>query len=118
MIQSGDTFMPLTYGVEIEFIVPAAGSGTYQDLGAVRGPQVAAAIEAKGVPCFYAGYNHIVDHRRWKIVTDSSLHVPVGYTGLELVSPPLEEGEAGFGQITKVCEALRELGATVNKSCG
>lgn len=108
----------LTYGVEIECIVPTPRDGNYREIGAQRGPQVAAAIEAKGVACWYAGYTHTTDHRRWKIVTDGSLRVPTGYTGLEIVSPPLADGPEGFETIGKVCDALRELGATVNRSCG
>jgi hypothetical protein len=109
--------MSLDYGIEIEFLVPTAHSGGYRDLGAIIGPRIAAAIEAVDVPCYYAGYSHVLDRRRWKIVTDGSLYPPAGYTGLELVSPPMNE--EGFGQIEKVCRVIEEsFNATVNKSCG
>lgn len=115
--------MALTYGVEIECIVPTPRGGHYREVGRERGPVLASAIEAAGVPCVYAGYSHTTNHRQWKIVTDGSLRVPtlvgIAYTGLEIVSPPLTEGDpVGIEQIEKVCRVLEDLGATVNKSCG
>lgn len=100
----------LDYGVEIEFLVPSMNAGT-----PMTQERVAAALTAVGVECRAAGYNHTT-LRTWKIVSDASLRPGPNQAGFELVSPPSNENH--LGQITKVCEVLTALGATVNKSCG
>jgi len=86
------------FGVEIEF------------LATVSREEVVRKICSNGITCYDEGYNHDdhIDH--WKLVRDGSC-------GLELVSPILS-GEDGLRQIEAVCDALREVGAKVDTSCG
>ena len=75
------------FGVEIEFF-------------GVDHRVLASAVRDKGVECHVENYNHLTrDH--WKIVTDSSLS---GRNSGEVVSPKLQ-GQAGFDQLQKVCQA-------------
>ena len=69
------------------------------------------AILRRGIACSIEGYNHIT-RRHWKIVTDASVH-----GGYELVSPVLK-GAEGLNEVKLVCEALEEVGAIINKTCG
>ncbi len=93
-------------GIEIEFHL----GGRYTMEQAQR--KVRDAIRAKGIDCEIEGYNHRTrDH--WKIVYDAS----VRHESLELVSPPLK-GAMLFNELHKVTEALEEVGAKVDKSCG
>ena len=97
----------LTYGIEIEAILPAT----------VGLPECANVIDAIGVPCYYAGYSHDVQRVKWKVVTDGSLSSgPGGGNPVEIVSPILTD--VTLDQVTKVCEALQGLGARINRSCG
>jgi len=109
--------MPLDFGIEIECLVPGRADGSFPSYELVRrvASGTAAAIEAAGVGCFFAGYNH-QRPSTWKIVTDSSVHAPTGYVGLEIVSPPLSDD--GLSQVETVCRTLIALGAKVNRSCG
>lgn len=91
-----------SFGIELEMIMPAGMDRS----------QVAIAIAARGIPCHAEGYNHET-RPRWKIVTDGSL----SGNGAEVVSPILH-GEAGLDAAAQVCEALQDLGCTVNRSCG
>lgn len=50
--------------------------------------------------------------RHWKIVSDASVN-----GGYELVSPVLK-GQRGLDEVKAVSEALAEVGAMINKSCG
>lgn len=84
------------FGVEIEFT----------GCSAVAAQEAASALGLRVEP---QGYNHNVTGF-WKIVPDGSC-------GLELVSPPLQ-GEEGFDQIRKACQALRNAGAIVTVTCG
>lgn len=96
-------FNSLTFGVEIECILPYG----------VSRERIAAAIREAGIDCFSEVYNH-VNRGTWKVITDASL----GYEqGAEIVSPPLR-GEAGFEALRKVCQVLTQAGAKVNKKCG
>lgn len=72
-----------------------------------------AALSRNGVACVSEGYNHTT-RSTWKIVGDGSLS---GTNTFELVSPILQ-GEAGIQELEKVCKALEECNAKVNKSCG
>src|ERR1700686_2802775 len=94
----------LAFGIEIEFLIPVSHT---QD-------SVAAAITAAGVETFNAGYGHTFEPVRWKVVSDGSLRPDPGYYGMELVSPPLDEGK--LDQITKVSAVLLSLGAKVKGS--
>lgn len=89
----------LTFGVEIEFILP----DTTQEY-------VAEALDNAGVACFAAGYNHQTS-TSWKVVRDGSVN-----SGHELVSPVLTENR--FSEIDAACAVLSRLGASVNRSCG
>lgn len=70
-------------------------------------------LRGKGVSVEIEGYNHST-RRHWKIVSDSSLQ---GRDSFEIVSPVLQ-GQAGLDELKKVCEALKECNAYINKSCG
>lgn len=89
-----------TYGIEIE----AYG---------VDKAQVAAFLNAAGIPCTIEDYNHET-RATWKIVSDGSIS---GTNPFELVSPPLC-GQDGARQIEIVCRVLNDLGVQVNHSCG
>lgn len=94
-----------TFGIEIECFLPQ---------GMTRSVATAAIAQRLGQPCMEEGYNHL-RRSHWKIVTDGSLG---DYArGMELVSPPLA-GEGGLDLVGRACEALVDLGATVNTQCG
>ena len=73
--------------------------------------QLRDAIRSRGIACEIEGYNHST-RRYWKIVSDASVN-----GGYELVSPVLK-GQSGLDEVKAVCEALSEVGALINKSCG
>lgn len=94
------------WGVEIEFFgcTPQA---------------VCDALLRHGINCREEGYNHTV-RTYWKLTTDGSVNYAGtgrSWAGLELVSPPLQ-GEDGLDQLQRVCTALAEAGAQVDKTCG
>lgn len=94
-----------TFGIEIECYLP---TGTTHQMAAQ------AIAQRLGQPCVAEAYNH-ARRGHWKIVTDGSLS---DYArGMELVSPPLA-GEGGIELVGRACEALVDLGATVNTQCG
>lgn len=98
--------MSLTFGVEIECLMPSGTNVSYQT--------VAERITEAGVYCSFAGYTH-GRNSQWKIVTDASVSGP-GYYGMEVVSPILSADD--FDQIDKVCAVLSSLRAQVNRTCG
>lgn len=53
----------------------------------------------------------------WRVKSDGSLNGGPRGTGWEIVSPVLS-GQGGLDQIEKACRVVRELGASVNRSCG
>lgn len=73
--------------------------------------QLRDAIRSRGIACEIEGYNHST-RCHWKIVSDASVN-----GGYELVSPVLK-GQSGLDEVKAVCEALSEVGALINKSCG
>lgn len=85
-----------TFGVEIEFTRASR-------------EEVARLMNEKGVRACVEHYNHST-RGYWKVITDSSC-------GYELVSPILK-GRDGLEQLRKACEALKEVGAKVNRKCG
>lgn len=96
----------LTFGVELEVIMPAASNGE-------RGRNtLAERIVTAGVECAHEAYNHRT-RPHWKIVTDGS----IGYANAEVVSPILR-GQDGFEQIRKVCLALEAHGCRVDRTTG
>ena len=104
---TADALNALTLGLEFECYLP---TGTSMSAGA------AAVSSRLGAPCPVIPYHDA--HRAlttWKVTTDGSLG---DYQrGAEFVSPILS-GTEGDRQIKKVCDALTDLGATVNKDCG
>lgn len=98
LLAEGDFVFDRTFGIELEII--------HSNKVLLRN-----AIKAKGIPCEIEGYNH-TRRKHWKIVSDAS--VAGGY---ELVSPVLK-GQIGLEQVRLVSEALAEVGAGINKTCG
>ena len=98
---SGFDFSKLTFGIEIE-----AYNFTRANLidNSTR----------KGLSVRSEGYNHTDSQHYYKIVSDSSL---VGNDTNEVVSPILQ-GNDGLNSLKRLCEALNEIDAKVNKSCG
>lgn len=87
----------MTFGIEIECCLPMRARievGGYH-----RGVAVA------GLP---AG---------WNAQADGSIAPPMGYYGVEIVSPVLQ-GSEGLRQVVAVCCWLKTLGALVNRSTG
>lgn len=98
--------MSTTYGIELEFVVLATLSKATvaRKLSELTGLPVKDSFRGARTP------------NAWKVVQDASLYAPSGYAGLEVVSPVLEN--LNDGQIDKICRALSQIGATVNRSCG
>lgn len=103
-VQSKGVFHPLTFNKKFGIEIEAYG---------VTRSKVLTAIRTKGIRIEDESYNHIT-RGWWKIVSDSSIS---GESGFEIVSPILE-GQAGLEELKKVCEALTEVRAKINKSCG
>jgi hypothetical protein len=95
----------LTFGAEFEVLLPRhfSQAGAAAELSRLIGEPVAARGSA-ALP------------GQWKVVTDGSLSGP-GCVGLEFVSPILS-GQAGLDNVVRVSNALRAMGATVNRTCG
>lgn len=89
--------LPRMFGVEIECY------------NANRQALITAAAAA-GLEILSESYNHD-DAGHYKIVSDSSLN---GNETNEVVSSPAND----FADLKKVCTALKQIGAKVNKSCG
>lgn len=91
----------LTFGVEIECCLPRE------------------VILDHGIDI--GGYHRGVPVRNlppgWKASSDSSIVPPIGYIGVEFVSPILK-GAAGIEDVRRVIAKLNEWGARVNDSCG
>jgi hypothetical protein len=99
------TSLPLTFGAELECFLP---------IGMTHRAAAARIAAETGIECHAEGYNHYT-RPTWKIVTDGSLG---NYQrGAEIVSPILS-GEEGIEALAKVCRALTDMGAKVNKNCG
>jgi len=94
-----------TFGVEIEFFLKQGDR-----MSAVN--KVVDAVLDRGVEIVWENYTHRTT-RHWKLVYDAS----VAYEGLEIVSPVLK-GFEGLAELKKVTEALDEVGAKVNRTCG
>lgn len=98
---TGFDFSKLTFGIEIECY----------DL--VRNDLIVNGTR-KGLAVRSEGYNHTDNQHYYKIVSDSSLE---GANTNEVVSPILQ-GNDGLNSLKRLCEALAECGAKVNRSCG
>lgn len=94
-----------TFGIEIEFFY-----GGRSRSEAVE--RTLSSIRRKGIEVVFEGYTHRTT-RHWKLVTDSS----VNYEGLEIVSPVLK-GAEGMRELELVLEALNDMDAKVDRSCG
>lgn len=77
--------------------------------------RLAREIRNLGVDCYSEGYNHN-SRSHWKVVRDGSINARRGQA-CEVVSPILQ-GEDGLQQLEKVCQALYNCRALINKSCG
>lgn len=91
----------LTFGVEIECF----GVNKYilQDL-----------MTEKGLVSYISGYSHEDSNNRYKLAADCSIS---GDHSCECVTPILK-GKAGENSLKKACDALNQVGASVNRSCG
>lgn len=98
---SGFEFGRLSFGVEIE---------TYN---VVRSSLIEKGTR-KGLAIRSEGYNHDDNQHYYKIVSDGSLQ---GNDTNEIVSPILQ-GNDGLNSLKRLCDALNEIDARVNKSCG
>ncbi len=98
---SGFDFSKLTFGVEIECY-----NVVRNDL-IIKGTR-------KGLSVRSEGYNHTDNQHYYKIVSDGSLE---GVNTNEVVSPILQ-GNDGLNSLKRLCEALNEIDAKVNRSCG
>jgi len=103
-LNSSTAFDTLTFGVELECILPAGFTHS----------TIARLITEAGVGCNAEQYNHTA-RAAWKVVADGSLG---DYSrGCEIVSPPMS-GEQGFAQIRKVCAVLVANRVRITKKCG
>ncbi len=98
---TGFDFSKLTFGVEIECY------------NVVRNDLIVNSMR-KGLAVRSEGYNHTDNQHYFKIVSDGSLE---GVNTNEVVSPILQ-GNDGLNSLKRLCEALNEIDAKVNRSCG
>jgi hypothetical protein len=97
--------MSLTFGIEIECIVPFNETEAHTKLAEI------------GIDVMNTGYEHTV-RNNWKMMGDSSINSNNWrHTGIEFVSPILQ-GEDGLKNVRSFMNALNKIGATVNSSCG
>jgi hypothetical protein len=94
----------LTFGAELEVLVPS-------HIGRVEAARQVTAITGLPVHAPVGG----CPSGSWKIVSDGSVE-GAGH-GLEFVSPVLS-GDDGLNQVAQVANALRQIGCTVNQTCG
>jgi len=94
-----------TFGVEIEFFLKEGSRARAVD-------KVLAALASNGIQVNWEGYSHTT-RRYWKLVYDAS----VAHEGLEIVSPILK-GKQGLAELKKVTDALDQVGAKIDHSCG
>src|SRR5262245_13438734 len=87
----------LTFGIEIECLIPAANA-----------PQVGGYHAGRQIEDLPTG---------WNAQHDGSIRTRRGYVGVEVVSPVLS-GPDGVRQVKFVCEWLASIGAKVNQSTG
>lgn len=98
---TGFDFSKLTFGVEIECY------------NVVRNDLIINGTR-KGLSVRSEGYNHTDNQHYFKIVSDGSLE---GVNSNEVVSPILQ-GNDGLNSLKRLCDALAECDAKVNRSCG
>lgn len=98
-----------TFGVEIECISP------------VSQREVHAALTAGGIKCYWHGVDYGNDfniHESWMIKEDGSIRESDGCPYLMEIITRVLKGDEGLEEIRKACKILRDLGVTVNKTCG
>lgn len=99
------SYLDRGFGVELECYLPEG----------MTHAQVAAELSRRAnILCNHEVYNHHL-RSHWKVVTDGSLQSFA--RGAEFVSPILL-GEDGLSELARVCDALTEIGCTVNHQCG
>lgn len=95
-------FSSYTFGVEIECF------------NAPRQLLLSAAYR-QGLAMRSESYNHTDNRHYYKLVQDGSIR---GNDPVECVSPILQGDNTGFDSLKACCDALNEIGASVNKSTG
>ncbi|MDQ6422593.1 amidoligase family protein [Paenibacillus sp. LHD-117] len=96
-----------SFGMEVEFTFPRNVSAS----------EVARALYEEGLldrPDYHAYHMGSAGPGYWKLETDISIEP----RGLELVSPILYDRPETWQQIERACTRLKELGCSVNDSCG
>jgi hypothetical protein len=101
IVPSDFDFSKLTFGIEIECYNFTRNS-------------LIDAANANGLQVRSEAYNHSDNDRYFKIVSDSSL---IGENTQEVVSPILN-GNNGLNSLETLCNALANVDARVNRSCG
>lgn len=96
----------LTFGVELEVIMPRTNSNETGRSNLAR-----SMIEA-GLAAQHEHYNH-QNRPHWKITTDAS----IGYDNAEIVSPILH-GEPGFDNLRRAVTIIDQFGCRVNRTTG
>lgn len=91
----------LTFGVEIECFN-------------VNKRALQRAMDLSGLRNYISGYSHNDSRTLYKIATDCSISGP---DSVECVTPILK-GKSGENSLKKACDALNQVGARVNRSCG
>lgn len=98
----------LTFGVEIECVVPRH--------------RIDEKAALNGLPIQYEGYNHRDNRSYYKFVSDSSIHDDIQeggcYNGIECVSPILNDNQTGHASLKNCIKTLNDANAQVNRSCG
>lgn len=87
----------IKFGIEIECMIPSSVS-----------------IPAGG---YHHGLSINFAPAGWNAQSDCSIHAPVGYKPVEIVSPPMA-GEDGLAQVYYMVEMIAKLGGIINDSCG
>ena len=96
-----------TFGVEFEFLIPSMAQSVLADRLAV----------ATGLRVLTGRYSESDDYA-WLVKTDGSIQPDrLNQSGFELVSPILTMATAET-EIPAMLQTLRQMGATVNQSCG
>jgi len=103
--------LPLySYGVELEGLIKSRDE-MYEKM------------RAAGFKVKRTGYSHEMENKLWKVGDDGSVRNNMNseerenYVSMELTSPKLF-GEDGFKDIKKALDFWKEIGGTVNNSCG
>jgi biotin operon repressor len=88
--------------------------GIELEVASITSEDARRALRNAGITVGQVATTHQVLTGAWKVVTDGSIRP----FGCEVVSPPLEFNSSAVAEITTVVTALRNAGATVNKTTG